>query len=118
MRINKSSVFYVFLKFYQGGIMMSPSYPHAYVSGKIIARLHQFEQYSVFSELTLQLDKDYIADVCLYPKRPINFAAGDIIKVTEMPLLIVEVLSPTQGIQEILDKFAKFLRPGSNRAGW
>ncbi len=91
---------------------MSPSYLHAYVSGNIIAVLHQCEQYSVFSELTLQLDKDYVADVCLYPKRLVNFAAGDIIKMTEMPLMIVEILSPTQGIQEVLDKFAKYFEAG------
>ncbi len=87
---------------------MSPSYLHAYVCSNMITVLHQLEQYSVFSELTLQLDKDYVADVCLYPKRQINFAAGDIIKMTEIPLLIVEILSPTQGFQEILDKFVKY----------
>jgi Uma2 family endonuclease len=91
---------------------MSPSLHHAYVSGNIIAGLHTFDAYSVFSELTLQLDKDYIADICLYPKRSINFAAGDIIKVTDIPLLIVEILSPTQGTQEVLEKFVQYFQAG------
>ena len=91
---------------------MSPSLHHAYVSGNIIATLHALEEYSVFSELALQLDKDYVADVCLYHKRSINFAAGDVVKVTDIPLLIVEILSPTQGTQEILEKFAQYFQAG------
>ena len=49
----------------------------------------------MFSELALQLEKDYVADVCIYPKRKIHFSAGDVIKVTEAPLMVVEILSPT-----------------------
>jgi Uma2 family endonuclease len=92
--------------------MMSPSLHHAYVSGNVIAALHAFEEFSVFSELALQLEKDVVADVCLYPKRSINFAAGDVIKMTDVPLLIVEILSPTQGTQEILEKFAQYFQSG------
>jgi len=84
---------------------MSPSYHHSYLAGKIIAALSRLDEYSVFSELTLQTDKDYVPDISLYKKRKINFKSGDIIKMTEMPLLIIEILSPSQGVQEILDKF-------------
>lgn len=91
---------------------MSPSLHHAYVSGNIIAALHSFETYSVFSELTLKFEKEYVADICLYPKRSINFASGDVIKVTDIPLLIVEILSPTQGTQEVLDKFVQYFQAG------
>ena len=57
-----------------------------------------------FSELTLQIEgKDYIPDVCLYLKKPMNFAGSDILRMTELPLLAIEVLSPTQGTQEIIE---------------
>jgi Uma2 family endonuclease len=92
---------------------MSPSYHHAYLSCNLIAALHQLKTYSVFSELTLQIDgKDYIPDVCLYLKKPMNFAGGDILRMTELPLLAIEVLSPTQGTQEIIDKFKIYFAAG------
>jgi len=92
---------------------MSPSYHHAYLSSNLIAALHQFKTYSVFSELTLQIEgKDYIPDVCLYLKKTMNFAGGDILRMTELPLLAIEVLSPTQGTQEIIDKFKVYFAAG------
>lgn len=92
---------------------MSPSYHHAYIAGNLIAAFHDLKKYSVFSELTLQIEgKDYVPDISLYPKRTINYAAGDIIRMTEMPLLAVEVLSPSQGSQEILDKFSIYFAAG------
>ncbi len=73
---------------------MSPSYHHAYLNSNLIAALHRLKNYSVFSELTLQIEsKDYIPDVCLYLKKPMNFASGDILRMTEMPLLAIEVIN-------------------------
>lgn len=76
---------------------MSLSYHHAYISSNLIAKLHKLKEYSVFSKLTLQIDKDYVPDICLYPKRQVNFVSADILKMTEMPLLAIEILSPSQG---------------------
>ncbi|RWX51388.1 putative restriction endonuclease [Candidatus Electrothrix marina] len=91
---------------------MTPSYHHAYLSSNMIVALHKLKKYSVFSELALQLEKDYVADVCIYPKRKIQFSAGDVIKMTEAPLMVVEILSPTQGTQEILEKFVGYFQAG------
>jgi len=92
---------------------MSPSYHHAYIAGNMITAFNSLKKYSVFSELTLQIDgKDYIPDVCLYPKRKINYIAGDTIRMSEMPLLAAEILSPSQGSQEVLDKFRIYFGAG------
>ncbi len=92
---------------------MSPSYHHAYLSSNLIAALHQLKTYSVFSKLTLQIEgKDYTPDICLYLKKPMNFAGGDILRMTELPLLAIEVLSPTQGTQEVIDKFKIYFAAG------
>jgi Uma2 family endonuclease len=92
---------------------MTPSFHHAYLSSNLIALLHKFEQYSIFSELTLQINgKDYIPAISVYYKTKVNFLAGDIIKMTEMPLLAVEILSPSQGMQEMLDKFEIYFGAG------
>jgi len=92
---------------------MSPSYHHAYIAGNLITAFNSLKKYSVFSELTLQIsEKDFIPDICLYSKRKISYGAGDIIRMTEMPLLAAEILSPTQGFQEILDKFGIYFGAG------
>ena len=92
--------------------VITPSYHHAYLSSNMIVALHRLGKYSVFSRLALELETDYIADVCIYPKRKVRFSAGDMIKVAEVPLMVVEILSPMQGTQEILKKFIAYFRAG------
>ena len=91
---------------------MAPSYNHAYLQAKLIGALLKFEKYSVFSELTLTIDKnDYVPDICVYPARPINWL-HDITKMSEMPLLAIEILSPSQGTQAVIDKFGIYFQAG------
>lgn len=91
---------------------MSPSYNHAYLQVNIGAMFKMMPEYSAFSELTLTLNgADYVPDLVVYPKRPVAYY-HDVLKMTEIPLLIVEILSPTQGMQEIIDKFAIYLQAG------
>jgi Uma2 family endonuclease len=91
---------------------MSPSSQHGYVCGNLIALLKPLKQFTIFSELTIQIEKDYIPDICIYPRRKIDFAAGDIIRMTEMPLAVVEVLSPKQTITELMEKFEVYFPAG------
>lgn len=92
---------------------MSPSYHHAYIAGNLITAFNNLKKYSVFSELTLQIEgQDHIPDISLYSKRKVKFGSGDIIRMTEMPLLVVEILSPSQGAQEVLDKFRIYFGAG------
>ena len=91
---------------------MSPSYQQSYVCSNIGGILRDSKQFSVFSELTIMIDKEYIPDICVYPKRTIDFAADDIIRMTEMPLTVIEVVSPTQAIQDVLGKFPVYFQAG------
>jgi Uma2 family endonuclease len=117
---------------------MAPSKHHAYLQANLIAALKKLPNYTVFSELTLQISlpppdpspelvegnraeskvtstssvSDYTPDVCLYPKQHINVFEEDIIRMTEMPLLAVEVLSPSQAAQVALDKFKVYFQAG------
>lgn len=92
---------------------MSPSYQHSYVCLNLGSALKQLGTYSVFSELTLLIDnKDYIPDICIYPKRRVVFGSGDIVRMTEMPSAAVEVLSPSQTFQDALEKFAVYFKAG------
>ena len=97
---------------------MSPSLYHSYICGNLIAAFRALGDYSVFSELPLQINgKDYIPDLSLYPKRKINLIEEDVIKMTEMPLLACEVLSPTQGTQDVLSKFPIYFGAGIKSCG-
>ncbi len=91
---------------------MTPSYNHSYVQAKLTVLFGMMQSYNVHSELTLYIEgKDYTPDISIYPKKSIDFN-DDIVKVTEMPLLVVEILSPTQGTKDLVDKFNVYFQGG------
>ena len=92
---------------------MSPSKLHSYLQSALDGVFRQFPQFSVFANLTITIaDADYIPDVCVYPKLTINFFEPDEIRMTELPRMVVEIVSPTQTIQEVLDKFPIYFEAG------
>jgi Uma2 family endonuclease len=50
-------------------------------------------------------------DVCLYPSS-IDLQEFDVVKMTDMPLLAIEILSPSQGIPELKRKIHAFFELG------
>lgn len=91
---------------------MSPSVNHSYVQTMLGSLLVTLKQYTVYSELSIEINgKEYIPDICLYSKREFD-PLNDIIRMTEMPLLAIEILSPTQLIQELVDKIKIYLNAG------
>lgn len=99
------------------------SFNHSYVQAKLATLLVTQTPYTVCSELSLdmsQLDwtklqvksqSEATPDLCLYPKRGLS-EPYDILRMTEMPLLIIEILSPRQGTQDILEKFGVYFAAG------
>jgi len=97
------------------------SYNHALVQGNLAYLLRLYSEYSAFIELSLntsRLDRqqfpglkdELIADVCAYPRRSvINL---DILVVDEMPALVIEVVSPCQGLLNIVEKFQIYFALG------
>ncbi len=91
---------------------MSPSLNYSYYQTNASYTLKNQKKFSVFTELSLQIEgKEYIPDVCVYPPMKIN-RNRDILRMTEMPLLAIEILSPTQGTKEIIDKFEVYFANG------
>jgi Uma2 family endonuclease len=97
------------------------SYTPSLVQGNLTYLLRQVGNYSVFIELSLDassLDKqefpnianELIPDICLYPKR--GTIPRDILRVTEMPLLAIEVISPRQGTLGLIEKFQVYFALG------
>ncbi|MEZ4869875.1 MAG: Uma2 family endonuclease [Caldilineaceae bacterium] len=97
------------------------SYNHSTTQANLAFLLKRTGKYTVSTELSLdvsQFHADHITlgneirpDVCIYPKRGMS-RPYDILKMTEMPLLAVEILSPKQGSQEILEKFEVYFALG------
>lgn len=63
------------------------------------------------SKFDLKIREEIKPDVCLYPKRGL-LRPKDILKMHEMPLLAVEILSPKQGLYEIVEKFRLYFDLG------
>lgn len=99
----------------------SGSLNHSALQVNLAYLLKRLRTFSVYTELSLdtgKLDKNKYRfreeikpDVCIYPKRGLS-RPYDILKMTEMPLLAVEVLSPKQGLQEIVEKFDAYFALG------
>jgi len=90
---------------------------HSYLQMKLGALLLNFEEYMVLSEISLDsssLDnnsKEIRPDLALFPKQSINFLQDEI-RMQTMPLLAIEILSPRQSIDEILEKFSTYFELG------
>lgn len=90
---------------------------HSYLQIKLGSLLLALEQYMVLSDISLDtgaLDmnsKEMRPDLALYPKQTIDFLQDEI-RMQTMPMLIVEILSPRQSIDEILEKFRCYFKLG------
>jgi len=64
-------------------------------------------------ELTLDIDKGLTPDIAVFPQANIqpDFFT-DVLKVQQLPLLAIEVVSSSQSIQSILDKANLLLKAG------
>jgi Uma2 family endonuclease len=97
---------------------------HSFAQAKITGSLLNEKRFSVFVELSLapgQIDlkqfglkakEEIIPDICLYPKGSLKPKGRDLLKVSEMPLLAIEIVSPKQGLDEILAKFEAYFALG------
>lgn len=91
-----------------------PSYNQSIAQMNIGSELRQRyrKTHSIHSELSLKLgDLPVTPDISVYAKRPVDWSK-DIAKVTEPPLLAIEISSATQSTQELVDKIYAMLRAG------
>ena len=93
------------------------SHNHSLVQGNLAYLLRKYSEFSAYIELSLDaspLDKsqfptvkdELIPDVCAYPRRSV--VDLDILVMTEMPQLVIEVISPRQGTLSIIEKFQAY----------
>lgn len=89
-----------------------PSENHAIVQMNLGIELANHREYRVLSELALELDGRPLApDLSVYPRRPVDFRHDTVCR-TDPPLLVVEILSPTQGSLAVMEKVEAYLQAG------
>ena len=91
----------------------TPSFNHSFIQMNLGSEFVRDTRYRVHSELTLDLGKkpDLTPDLCVFKRGPVNLIQ-DQIRVSEPPLLIVEILSPSQGSFEVLQRFQRYFAHG------
>lgn len=92
------------------------SFNHGYLLIRLGILLDRLDAYTAVGDVSLDVSsvdlskfdlktrEEIKPDVCLYPKRGL-LQPKDILKMKEMPLLAVEILSPKQGLYDIVEKF-------------
>ena len=90
-----------------------PSKNHAIVQSNLtFALMGGYRQkYRILPELTLEFGRRYVPDICVYPNQPYE-REHDQIRVTEPPLTAIEILSPKQNADEIMEKFDVYFGVG------
>lgn len=99
------------------------SFNHGYIQLRLGGLLDRLGSFTPVSELSLDVSSidisqfdlksktELIPDIALYPKRTMS-RPTDIQRMTEMPLVAIEILSPCQGFDEILEKFKAYFALG------
>jgi Uma2 family endonuclease len=100
---------------------------HSIAQARLTSQLSLEEKFTLAVELSLdvsQIDltpfglsiKELKPDICLYPKSIGYSKPRDIIKMLEVPLLTIEILSPTQSVDELLAKIQAYFAMGVKSA--
>jgi Uma2 family endonuclease len=99
-----------------------PSLDHSLIESQLgfILRRDYRNEYTSMTELSLEtLPKGSTPDICIYPK--MNRELGkqpDVVKMTQMPLTTVEILSSTQSLSSIIQKIKEYYFPAGVKSAW
>lgn len=95
-----------------------PSKNHARVEHRLNVLLAQFEEFDVLSELSLDLPTgDTVPDLCLYPKMDFDWE-NDQTRMITPPITTFEILSPTQAVQDLVQKIRNSYFPAGVQSSW
>ena len=90
-----------------------PSFNHGKVQTRLGSQLLAYEdEYVTISELNLDLKGDkLVPDLSVFPYRKSQWDQ-DISWVTEPPALVIEIISPSQSINELFNKAKRYFKGG------
>jgi Uma2 family endonuclease len=90
-----------------------PSKHHAFIQSRLLSQFDRLysDRYTVLTELSLELPiRDRVPDLCVYPY--IEFMGDEEIKMSELPICTIEILSPTQNHIDLLIKRRQYFDAG------
>lgn len=90
------------------------TYNHSYICFEILTQLIPNKDIKPLPELTLDIGKGIKPDISIFPKdlAPQPNYLSDITRYDKMPLLAIEVISPSQDIQDLLNKADMLVKEG------
>ena len=90
-----------------------PSKAHGYTQANLTIALPRYrDRYTMFSELTLELDRrEIVPDLSVYPKTDVDLI-HDEVRATDPPLLAIEIATATQNTQDLLERIEFLLGAG------
>ncbi len=98
-----------------------PSRNHGIIQARLSGVLFKYydSEFNLMSEVELAPPgiKPSVPDICIFPKVPIDLMEDEI-RVTEPPLTTIEILSPTQGVEELKNKFYQIYFPAGVKSAW
>ncbi len=95
-----------------------PTLNHSYICSQIMRQLLPNERIEVLPELTLAVGSGLTPDISVYLKEEIKPDFwNDITRFDKSPLIAIEIISPSQNIQDLLEK-AKILANSGAKAVW
>ena len=93
----------------------TPTLNHAYLQKNLLVSLdHRYRKtHTVLSELNVVMPErpDTVPDIAIYPKLDIDFL-HDVTAMSQMPLTVIEIVSPAQSDAEIVAKFERYFNAG------
>ncbi|GAB4021871.1 Uma2 family endonuclease [Spirosoma koreense] len=92
-----------------------PTLNHSIIQGNLTfaLKLHYRDQYSILPEINITMPQrpDAVPDIAIYPKLQSDFM-HDVTSMTEMPLTVIEIISPSQSDADIVAKFERYFNAG------
>lgn len=91
-----------------------PSLNHGLIQANLIfaIKLGYKDKYSVVSELSLDLSGwESVPDVCILPRMTLD-PRQDVVTVKDPPLCAIEIISPSQSVNELIVKAEKYFQYG------
>lgn len=96
-----------------------PNSLHGEIQAQLIflLRLHYRKQYSASSEMSLNTTPSSTPDICIHQKRKINVYEVQA-KETQAPITTIEIQSPSQSIEELIQKARELYFPMGVQSAW
>jgi Uma2 family endonuclease len=93
----------------------TPSTAHAIVHDNVSFAINSLyrRQFRLLPEITLEFEEAfYVPDLAIYPQFEFD-VAQDVVRRTDAPLATVDILSPSQALQTLIDKTELYFRFGA-----